>query len=535
MFSERTLESVRSLPVLDVAELYVRDLKKAGSVYKGFSPFNEEKTPSFVVSEQKNIWHDFSAGVGGDAIKLVMDMERLSFAEAVEKLCEMFGIEVEYEKNYQSQKKYSSSALEEYNEWCILNLKKRKDVIAYLTDRGVSRSSIEKFEIGFAPASRETVRFVLENLNAEEAKVLGIIDEGSRGLYARFIDRIMFPVRDHTGKLCGFSGRTFSNHPAKYVNTPDTPIFKKSKLLYGFNIAKTNVAKTKSFLLCEGQMDVVLMHQAGFENAFASMGTSLTEEHVKLIGRHAISGTIAYDGDSAGVRAALKAACMFSERAISTKIVTFDYGEDPADIIAEGRIDELRTKLGMGVPAVEFCVNSIASEYDTSDPFQKQKAYDAILKEASRMHAVVRQSMLEYATKILGVVRKVESKSKDRGRHSGSILLREKELIKAAMDSEEKRALLYEARKCFRLKEEIEKLAKEELDDESLTEIYLDETIGRSKDFVHDLMSIKIACLTRYIAAVRSSKTMSFEEKVRKTREAQVKIDEMKQKMKGDA
>ena len=531
MLSEQTVNAVRELPVVDIAELYIKDLRRSGSIYKGHSPFNEERTPSFTVSETKNIWHDFSAGVGGDGIKLVMLMEHLTFPEAVEKLCEMFNIPIEFEDN-KVHKRYSSDTLELYCEWCIDNLKKRKDIQEYLYSRGLNNSSINSFEIGYAPTSKETIAFVRENLNLEEAKLLGIIDEGKRGFYARFIDRIMFPVRDHIGKLCGFSGRTVSNHPAKYVNSPDTPLFKKSKLLYGYHIAKKAVNKSGNFILCEGQMDVVLMHQAGLNTTFASMGTALTEEHVKIIGRNAMKGIVAYDGDEAGLRAANKAACLFSQRSISTSIIVFENGEDPADMISAGKKDEVEALLKKGVPAIQFCVDRVVEKYDISDPFQKKKAYDFILKEASRMHSIVRQSMIEYATSILGIIREVPQPAQRKSKGSvNSVLQREKELIKTAMDSKEKREALYETIKCFHLKEQIEKLWKEDFSDDELTNIYLDEKIPRSRNFEYDLLSIKFACLNRYILAVKNSKNMGFQTKVIEIREAQAKLNEIKKKM----
>lgn len=522
-----------TMDVVEIAELYI-ELKKAGGNFKGLSPFNPEKTPSFVVSPSKGIWHDFSSGKGGDGIKLVQLVEGLTFPEAVEKLCDMYNITIEYD-NTKGVEKISSASLEIYKDWCISQLHENSTALQYLYDRGLTDDSIIEFEIGFSPGSREVVDFVRSSVMTEnDAITVGIIDIGDNGLYARFINRIMFPVRDHTGKLCGYSGRTIGTHPAKYVNTKDTPLFHKSSLMYGFDKAKEVIAKKNFFVLSEGQMDVIMEHQIGIKYAFASMGTALTSKHVKIIGRFAKKGVVAYDGDTAGVEAAFKASELFIREMIDVKVVIFDDGEDPADLIAAGRAQEIVKLMKEGVPAIRFCVDRLLLGYDLKNPFDKTSAFNDIQKFSEKMTPLVKQSIIEEASKFIGTITSDRKNYIERNFQVYSVIeVRERELIKAAITSGKKEDIymLSEIEKCFSLKEELKALKNMEFDNPLLTNIFLDQNTAQSANIPEDIALFKIWCMKKFLSRINSSNSMSSETKITKIREGQVKIMELEKQI----
>jgi len=533
MIKSLTLETLKqTVDIVEVAELYV-ELKKAGGLFVGFSPFQSEKTPSFKVTPSKDMWHDFSSGQGGDAIKLVQSVEGLTFPEAVEKLCDMYNIVVEYDSK-NKQERISSTPLEIYKDWCVDRLMDNDVAMKYLIDRGVTPESIKDFEIGYSPGSRDVINFVRSSvINESDAVSLGIIDIGDNGLYARFIDRIMFPIRDHTGKLCGYSGRTIGNHPAKYVNTKDTPLFHKSSLMYGFDKAKETISKKNFFVLSEGQMDVVMQHQVGIKYSFASMGTALTANHVKILSRYAKKGIIAYDGDSAGIKAAFKAAELFIRSMIDVKVVIFDDGEDPADLIAESRTEEILERMKNGVPAIRFCIDRLLIGYDLKNPFDKTNAYNDIEKFSSSMTPIVKKAIIEEASKFIGIM--TSEKKHDivrENRNIGMIEMRERELIKAAILSGKKEDIdvILEVKKCFSLKDELEMLKNMEFDNSALTEIFLDEDTVPSGNIDADIVLFKIWCMKRFVSRMQSSLSMPIEAKITKIREAQAKILELEEK-----
>jgi DNA primase len=524
MISEATIEEIKGLDIVDVVSHYV-DLKKSGSRFKGLSPFNHEKTPSFMV-DHSGKWYDFSAGFGGNIITFIMKIENLTFPEAIEKLANMHGITVQY--THEPSPQISSAPLEIYKKWCVDNLKSRPDIIKYLNDRGVTNDTIERFEIGFSPSSREVVSFIRSSTIPEPTAIeLGIIDSGDNGLYARFIDRIMFPIRDVSAKLCGFSGRTVKNHPAKYVNTKETPLFKKHKLIYGFNVAKESILKHKFFVLCEGQMDVVTSHQIGLHYTFATMGTSLTDSHVKIIKRFSSKGVIAYDGDRAGIDAAFKAAKLLMQEMVDVSVVIFDNDEDPADLVASNRGSDLIEMLKNGVSGIKFCLNRILLRYDLSNPFEKANAWKEVEAFAKDMRPVIARAIIEDASKVLGVVKTPMLRSQNKKRIGGAT--RELELIKYAVVSGDSEAItdILSIRRCFSLKDELAALERQEFDHESLSRIFLDESIHILPDFRNAILLFKQWCLKRFITAVRNSSTISPVDKLKKIREAQAKIEKI--------
>ena len=375
MITKNSIENLKThLDVVDIISQFL-ELKKSGANFKACCPFHGEETPSFVVSPAKQIYHCFGCGVGGDSIKFVMEYEKLSYPETLEKLASMVNVSLEYDGNY---KKQDLSIITKVNGYYQKLLTHNQTASKYLESRGISSNSIEKFEIGYAPSSNDTINYLKQNfLNLSDAKDFGIIDSGQNGLYARFIDRITFPIYALNDKIVGFGGRTISGHNAKYINSPQTKIFNKSRLLYGYNLAKELIYKRSEIIVTEGYLDVIMLHQAGFKNAVATLGTALTQEHLPLLKRGEPKIVVAYDGDKAGLNAAYKASLLLSSGSSSTfegGVVIFDQGQDPADMVQNRKIEELNGMFANPKPFIPFVIDFIISKFDISNPTEKQNA-----------------------------------------------------------------------------------------------------------------------------------------------------------------
>ena len=374
MIKKESIENLKNhLDVVDVVSLFL-ELKKSGANFKACCPFHGETTPSFVVSPAKQIYHCFGCGVGGDSINFVMEYEKLSYPETIEKLASMYNFSLEYDEN-NNIKKQDIRILEDINKFYQKLFVNHNNSKEYIHSRGISEFSIEKFEIGYAPASNDTINYLKSNhYNLSEAIELGVIDTGTNGLYSRFIERITFPIYGTNGKMVGFGGRTITGHNAKYINSPQTKLFNKSKLLYGYNLAKEHVYKKNQLIVCEGYLDVIMLHQAGFDTAVATLGTALTKEHLPLLRRGEPKIILAYDGDKAGLNAAFKASVMLSQSEFDGGVVIFQDGQDPADMVKEGKVENLNKIFLSPLTFIAYSIDYIISKYDIQSPSEKQKA-----------------------------------------------------------------------------------------------------------------------------------------------------------------
>lgn len=375
MITKESIENLKNhLDIVDVISQYI-ELKKSGANFKACCPFHGEDTPSFVVSPSKQIYHCFGCGVGGNnPISFVMEYEKLSFPEAIEKLASMSNFTLTYDDS-NNQKKQDLKVLDDVNKFYQKLFVNNSVAKEYIHSRGISEFSIEKFEIGYSPSSNDTINFLKNNYyNLADAKELGIIDTGQNGLYARFIERITFPIYSQSGKIVGFGGRTITGHNAKYVNSPQTKIFNKSKLLYGYNIAKEHIYKRNRIIVTEGYLDVIMLHQAGFTTAVATLGTALTKEHLPLLRRGEPQVIVAYDGDKAGLNAAFKASVMLSQGEFEGGVVIFGEGKDPADMVNDGKVEELNKIFANPKPFINYAIDYIISKYDINSASSKQKA-----------------------------------------------------------------------------------------------------------------------------------------------------------------
>jgi len=417
MIDNASIESLKnSIDIVDVIGNFV-ELKKAGANYKANCPFHGEKTPSFVVSPSKQIYHCFGCGVGGDSIKFVMELEKLSYPEAIEKLASMFNFSLSYTKG-SSDYSDAKRILEAVQTWYVKNLEHNRTAKQYLLDRGIAERSIQKFGIGYVPDGKSVITFLNSALlplpKAVEAGVLAQ-DESGR-LYARLVERITFPIFSSSGAPVGFGGRTITNHPAKYINSPQTKLFNKSRLLYGYDLAKESIYKNKKLIVCEGYLDVVMFHQAGFTEAVASMGTALTPEHLPLLRKGEPKVILAYDGDKAGQAAALKAAHMLSHAGFDGGVVLFPDGQDPADLIAKGQSEEVANLLRGAKPLIPFVLEQTIYAYDLNDPRAKEAAFGNAKQFLDTLTPIIKDAYIPMAATLLGISPALFGKQTNPGR-----------------------------------------------------------------------------------------------------------------------
>jgi len=404
MIEQSSIETLKStIDIVDVLSNYI-ELKKAGANYKANCPFHGEKTPSFVVSPSKQIYHCFGCGVGGDAIKFVMETEHINYPEAIEKLAAMYNISLRYTKG---SNEYSEAkrVLEVMQKWYRNNLNHNQTSQAYLQHRTIAQHSIEAFGIGFAPQGRMVMEYLQsQHIPLPQAVEAGVLAKGEDGrYYARLNQRITFPIYSPNGALVGFGGRTITDHPAKYINSPQTKLFNKSRLLYGYHRAKDTVYKTKEIIICEGYLDVIMFHQAGFQNAVATLGTALTEEHLPLLRKGEPKILLAYDGDKAGIAAALKAAKLLGSHGFEGGVILFPDGQDPADLIAAGQSEKVASLLRGAKPLIPFVLEQIASSYDLSNPNQKEMAFGEIKHYLATLTPIVKDAYTPLAATTLGI------------------------------------------------------------------------------------------------------------------------------------
>ena len=403
MIEQSSIESLKnSLDVVDVVGNYV-ELKKAGANYKARCPFHDEKSPSFVVSPAKQIYHCFGCGASGDSIKFVMEYEKLNYPEAIEKLAREYNFTLHYTKGNGSDQSNNKRILDNLQQWFFKNLSQSHT--SYLTDRGISQNSIEKFGIGYAPTNAEFMNYLTQNhIPLPAADEVGVVAKNERGgYYGRFIERITFPIFSANDQIIGFGGRTITNHPAKYINSPQTKLFNKSRVLYGYNFAKTHIYEQKTLIVTEGYIDVIMLHQAGFNTAVATLGTALTSEHLPLLKKADPRVILAYDGDNAGVQAALKAAKMLLASNYEGGVVLFPQGKDPADMIAQNKKNEVAQMLKEAQPFFEFVVDTTLTNYNLKNPKEKEDAFKQIQSQLRGLSEIVKQECIPYAANALGV------------------------------------------------------------------------------------------------------------------------------------
>ncbi len=331
------------LDIAAVVSSYIK-LEKAGGNYRARCPFHNEKTPSFYVSPSRETWHCFGCNKGGDIFSFVEEIEGVDFSGALKTLADKAGVVLERgtpEERTEKGRMYSLIADAAF--FFRKELRKNPEALAYLQKRGLTGATIDEFEVGFAPAEWHALGEYLlgKKYTEEEQEKAGMIirstkSESHSRYYDRFRSRIMFPLSDSSGRIIAFSGRIFGNDdPAKYINSPETPLYNKSKILYGFDKAKNAIRETGACVVVEGQMDLIMAHQAGNKNTVAVSGTAFTPYHLENIKRFADKLILAFDGDEAGVKATRRTALLALHAGFDVRSALLPFGVDPADFILE--------------------------------------------------------------------------------------------------------------------------------------------------------------------------------------------------------
>ena len=401
MISKQTIDKIFStIRVEEIVGEYVQ-LKRAGSNYKGLSPFHEEKSPSFVVSPSKQIWKDFSTGKGGTAISFLMEIENFTYPEALRHAAKKYGIEIEEDlreiseeaKNAQTEKdllyKIHEVANTYFQEILWDDHEGRSIGLSYFKERELKDDIIKKFQLGYSPEKKNAfTAYALEKGYTKEIlekSGLSIFPENTPAGVDRFRERVIFPIHSFSGRVLGFGARILKNNvkTAKYLNSPETEIYHKSNVLYGLNQSKQAISRKNGCLLVEGYMDVISLHMSGIENVVASSGTSLTTEQIKLIKRLTENVTILFDGDNAGIKASFRSIDMLLTEGMNIRVLLFPDGDDP-DSFARKHPQEYVEKYieNEAMDFIDFKAEILLKDIG-NDPIKKAEAIRDIVKSVS--------------------------------------------------------------------------------------------------------------------------------------------------------
>ena len=389
-YSDELIEEVRSRnDIVDVIGGYVR-LKKKGSTYFGLCPFHNEKTGSFSVSPNKQMYYCFGCGAGGNVFTFLMQYENFTFGEAMQSLADRVGIELPKQEMTSAQRREADrrTRLLEINKeaakyfYMLLRSPRGQKAYQYFKKRELSDETMQKFGLGYSDQYSDDLYRYLRKKGYDDdiLKDSGLITiDEVRGGHDKFWNRAMFPIMDVHNRVIGFGGRVMGDGEPKYLNSPETRIFDKSRNLYGLNIARTT--RKNQLLLCEGYMDVIALHQAGFDNAVASLGTALTSGHANLLKRYTKEVYLTYDSDGAGVKAALRAILILKEVGIVTKVINMRPYKDPDEFIKALGAEEYQKRLDEAENSFLFEIRIMQENYDMNDPESKTAFYNEIAQK----------------------------------------------------------------------------------------------------------------------------------------------------------
>ena len=417
--TESTVEEVKArIDLADLISSYGVQVRTAGASKKACCPFHHEKTPSFSINESRGFYHCFGCGESGDAIKFVQKMEGLTFVEAVRKLAEQCGVKIEEREDPAAGKRKRLLALmaelAQFYHRCLLKTKEAAPAREYLTSRDLGDEVQENFLIGYAPNGVSTMMKWAEKYKytAEEMEEAGVIKPprgpGDQG-YHRFGGRLMFSIKDKQGRVVAFSGRQLvaSKNSGKYVNSPETLIFKKSNVLFGFDKAAGNIAKSPHHeaIVCEGQIDTIRLHISGFPVAVASQGTAFTEEHVKMLKKVADQVVLVFDDDAAGHKATIRTAGLFLAAEMPVRVVSLPEGDDPDSYLRKHPAEDFQKLLDNAESIMSFQVRAEKAKETNPDSIDAMaRITKAVLGTiAQSKNAVIKAGMVGEAAKLLGV------------------------------------------------------------------------------------------------------------------------------------
>lgn len=428
-YSDDLIEEIRlKNDIVDVISGYVK-LQRKGSSYFGLCPFHNEKSPSFSVSPQKQMYYCFGCGAGGNVFTFIMQYENYTFLEALKFLAERAGVELP-EPDMSSEARAQTdlrNTLLEINKLAAkyfyyqLRRESGKTARAYLRERGISEETMKRFGLGYSDKySNDLYRFLKEkNYSDEILRESGLFQaDEKRGMYDKFWNRVIYPIMDVNNRVIGFGGRVMGDAKPKYLNSPETKVFDKSRNLYGMNVARTS--RKKYILLCEGYMDVISMHQAGFNNAVASLGTALTSQQASLLKRYTDEVLLLYDSDEAGIKAALRGIPILRSAGLNSRIVNLSPCKDPDEFIREEGKEAFQERLDKAQNSFLFEIEMLERSYDLSDPqgksdffhqaAQKLLQFEDEIERNSYTESVARRYHIEYET-LHNLVKKLALKS----------------------------------------------------------------------------------------------------------------------------
>lgn len=422
---EELLEDLHSrLNIVDVVADYI-ELKRAGQNYKGLCPFHSEKTPSFMVSPDKQIFHCFGCGVGGNVIHFVMKFENLPFQEAVRLLARKAGIdlkEYKYGRDNESTREKLIEIHRQASRAFAENLTKSKKARSYLSERGLSEETIRLFSLGYALKDWHYLSDILRKKGFPDSLIFqsGIVTNGEKGAYDTFRDRIIFPICEAQGDVIAFGGRVMDESQPKYLNSPESPLFKKGETLYGIHLAKDALRKTEYALIVEGYFDVIVCHQNGFGNAMAPLGTALTQGHLQQLRRFTKRVVLVFDGDEAGKAAAKRSIPLLFEQGFIVKVLLLPEHDDPDSFLRKNGPSLFREKLSGARSALDFILK--VSQKDKTETVHEavgmiSLAKDPIMREELVSELSVRAGIRE--TVIREEIKKLQAKQGAEERKKG--------------------------------------------------------------------------------------------------------------------
>lgn len=455
--SPQIIEEIRTrTDIVEVISRYL-PLKVKGKNYYGLCPFHAEKTPSFAVNPEKQIFHCFGCGVGGDVFGFLIKKENLSFVEAVKFLAGQCGVHIPESQSPQGLKNIENrQKLFEINEIAadyfyaeLHDSKEGKEAVQYLLKRGITSQSQEQFKLGYAPTGWDGL---LKYMRAKEIsppllQQVGLVvkRENREGFYDRFRERIIFPIYDYRRRLIGFGGRCLDEkkNPPKYLNSPETPIYHKGKGFYGLNWAKESIGKHGSAIIVEGYLDLIALHQAGVKNVVASLGTAFTQEQAHLISHYAKEIVLFFDADLAGAKAATRSFPLFIGSKLRVKVAQLPQGNDPDSYVQKNGAKALSQRIEEGLPLIDFVLKETIKEVDT-------KSVEGQIEAANKVLPLLAQlpNLLERSSYLTKVAQRLEIKEK--------ILL--KELEKSV--AKRQRTLAVDKEKLLPVQSKAEKVAQ---------------------------------------------------------------------------
>ncbi len=394
MIPKETIEEIRArCDIVELVGAYLPELRRRGSTYKCRCPFHQEKTPSFTVNDARQIFHCFGCNAGGDVFRFVMDYEKVDFVTAVSMLAERVGVEIKYEGGSPEQSgnkdvlyKLHADAAAFYHR-LLLDGAEGAEARRYMEERDLPADVIKDFQVGFAPNEWEGLlsRALKKGYTTDQLEAAGLIvpsDRGGKaGFYDRFRNRIMFPICDQMGRVIGFSGRIMNKAEkgAKYVNSPETLLFRKNRVLYAFDKARKAIVDSRQAIVVEGQIDAIRCHQAKLHNVVASQGTALTENHARLIKRYADEVVLVLDADAAGLKAALASSEIFIANELSVRVVALPEKEDPDSLIRKRGAEALVELVKEAVGALDFLIDAFSRQEDMTTEAGRMRAVRAVL------------------------------------------------------------------------------------------------------------------------------------------------------------